>query len=266
MKNLIELKAKIENYIEKNQGNICLSYYDIDEGEGFSIKGEEKVPSASMIKLLIMATLLKEVREGKISLEEKIKISKDDYCGGSGILKELDPGHILTIKELMTLMIIVSDNLATNILIKLLGMEKIKEMGSELRLKNTSLERKMMDGEAKSLGKDNFTSANDIKNILKLVYRKELVDEKSSDLMLEILLRQHERERLQRFLGEEVKIANKSGDLDFLENDGGIFFLEHKTYILVILVNRASSNYEAKEIIGKISKFIYEEMEKANGK
>ena len=78
--------------------------------------------------------------------------------------------------------------------------------------------------------------------------------------MLDILLRQHERQRLGRFLDEEVKIASKTGDLDKLENDGGIFFLENKSYILVVLIDDALTNAMAQETIGKISKYIYDEM------
>ena len=201
-----------------------------------------------------------ECEKGKINLEDTIRLDDYERVDGSGILKELSGDHKFSIRELLTLMIIVSDNTATNILIDLLGMDEINRIGHELGLEKTSLERKMMDSHAREKGLDNFTSSNEILKFLKMIYEKEFVNEDCSKLALDILLRQQERQRLQRYLPEDLKIASKSGDLDNLENDGGIFFTENKNYILVVLVNRAESNVLAKEIIGEISLKIYKEI------
>ena len=254
------LENKIENIVEESSANISVSFYDLDQGEGFSIKGDEKVPSASMIKLLILLKALDECDKGKINLEDIINLGDYEKVDGSGILKELSNNHKFSIRELLTLMIIVSDNTATNILIDLLGMEGINKIGHDLGLKKTTLERKMMDSHAREKGLDNFTSSNEILKLLKMIYEKDFVSEDYSDLALDILLRQQERQRLQRYLPEDLKIASKSGDLDNLENDGGIFFTENKNYILVVLVNQAESNVLAKEIIGGISLKIYKEI------
>lgn len=117
-----------------------------------------------------------------------------------------------------------------------------------------------MDSLAKERGLDNFTSSNEILKLLKMIYEKNFINEDYSELALDILLRQQERDRLQRYLPEDLKIANKSGDLDNLENDGGIFFTKNKNYILVVLVNQAESNVLAKEIIGEISLKIYKKI------
>ena len=117
------LENKIENIVEESSANISVSFYDLDQGEGFSIKGDEKAPSASMIKLLIMLKALDECNKGKINLEDTIRLDDYEKVDGSGILKELSRDHKFSIRELLTLMIIVSDNTATNILIDLLGME-----------------------------------------------------------------------------------------------------------------------------------------------
>lgn len=254
------LKNKIENMIEEEPANISVSFYDLDQAEGFYINGDKKVPSASMIKLLILLKAFHECERGNIKLEDTINLDDYERVDGSGILKELYRNHIFSIRELLTLMIIVSDNTATNILIDLLGREEINKFGKDLGLEVTCLERKMMDSLAKERGLDNFTSSNEILKILKMIYDKKFVNEDYSKLALDILLRQQERDRLQRYLPEDLKIANKSGDLDNLENDGGIFFTKDKNYILVVLVNQAKSNVHAKEIIGKISLKIYKEI------
>ena len=260
MINYRRLENTIENIVEESSANISVSFYDLDQGEGFSINGDKRVPSASMIKLLILLKALDECDKGKINLEDTINLDDHDKVDGSGILKELSNNHKFSIRELLTLMIIVSDNTATNILIDLLGMEEINKIGNDLGLEKTSLERKMMDSNAREKGLDNFTSSNEILKLLKMIYDKDFVSEDFSDLALDILLRQKERQRLKRYLPEDLKIASKSGDLDNLENDGGIFFTENKNYILVVLVNQAKSNVLAKEIIGEISLKIYKEI------
>lgn len=257
MINYNKLRDAIKNIVDESSGSISVTFCDLDEGEKFSINGNKKSPSASMIKLLIMLTLLKKVELGEIDLNEKIKLEDDNKVDGSGVLKELSCEHLFSIRELLTLMIIISDNFATNILIDKVGMDDVNKLGRELKLLETSLERKMMDVGAKEKGHDNYTSSEDVASILKMIYEKSFLSEEMSSLAIDILLRQQERDRLQRYLPEDLKIASKSGDLDNLENDGGIFFTEAKNYILVVLVSGAQSNVAAKEIIGKISLEIY---------
>lgn len=260
MEKYTELKKEIEKIISQVDGKVCINFYDLNKNDGFSINGDEKVLSASMIKLLILAELMKKISEDKFSLSDTIMMANFMKTEGDGVLKELNTGHHFTLKELATLMIIVSDNQATNILIDFLGMENINLLGKELGLRETFLERRMMDAEARKNGYDNYTSADNISLLLKLIYQEKLVNKEASQLMLEILLKQQQGERLQRYLPTDIKIAHKCGDLDNLENDGGIIWLEEKVYILVVLTSRMS-NLQCKQTIGKISKFVYDKME-----
>lgn len=262
MEKYTEWKKEIEKIISQVDGKVCINFYDLNKNNGFSINGNEKVLSASMIKLLILAKLMKKNSENKFSLSNTIMIANSMKTGGDGILKELNAGHHFTLKELANLMIIVSDNQATNILIDLLGMENINLLGKELGLKESFLGRKMMDTEARKNGYDNYTSADDISLLLKLIYQEKLINKEASQLMLEILLKQQQGERLQRYLPTDIKIAHKCGDLDNLENDGGIIWFEDKVYILVVLTS-GMSNLQCKQTIGKISKFVYDKMEES---
>ena len=262
MEKYTELKKEIEKIISQVDGKVCINFYDLNKNDGFSINGDEKVLSASMIKLLILAELMKKISEDKFSLSDTIMMANFMKTEGDGVLKELNTGHHFTLKELATLMIIVSDNQATNILIDFLGMENINLLGKELGLRETFLERRMMDAEARKNGYDNYTSADNISLLLKLIYQEKLVNKEASQLMLEILLKQQQGERLQRYLPTDIKIAHKCGDLDNLENDGGIIWLGGKAYILVILTN-GMPNLQCKQTIGKISKFVYDKMEES---
>ena len=262
MEKYTEWKKEIEKIISQVEGSVCINFYDLNKNNVFSINGDKKVLSASMIKLLILVELMKKISENKFSLSDTIMIADSMKTGGDGVLKELNTGHHFTLKELATLMIVVSDNQATNILIDFLGMENINQLGKELRLKKTFLGRKMMDIEARKKGYDNYTCADDISSLLKLIYQEKLINEEASQLMLDILLRQQQGERLQRYLPSDIKIAHKCGDLDNLENDGGIIWLGNKTYILVVLTS-GMPNLQCKQTIGKISKFVYDKMEES---
>ena len=260
MEKYTEWKKKIEKIISQVEGNVCINFYDLNKNNGFSVNGDKKVLSASMIKLLILAELMKKIFENKFSLSDTVMMANFMKIGGDGVLKELNTGHHFTLKELATLMIIVSDNQATNILIDFLGMENINQLGKELDLKETFLGRKMMDAEARKKGYDNYTCADDISLLLKLIYQEKLINKEASQLILDILLRQQQGERLQRYLPSDIKIAHKCGDLDNLENDGGIIWLGDRADILVVLTN-GMPNLQCKQTIGKISKFIYDKME-----
>ena len=262
MEKYTELKKEIEKIISQVDGKVCINFYDLNKNDGFSINGDEKVLSASMIKLLILAELMKKISEDKFSLSDTIMMANFMKTEGDGVLKELNTGHHFTLKELANLMIIVSDNQATNILIDLLGMENINLLGKELGLKESFLGRKMMDTEARKNGYDNYTCADDISLLLKLIYQEKLINKEASQLMLDILLRQQQGERLQRYLPSDIKIAHKCGDLDNLENDGGIIWLGDRAYILVVLTN-GMPNLQCKQTIGKISKFVYDKMEES---
>ena len=260
MEKYIEWKKEIEKIISQVEGKVCVNFYDLNKNNGFSINGDKKVLSASMIKLLILTELMKKISEDKFSLSDTIMIANFMKTEGDGVLKELNAGHHFTLKELATLMIIVSDNQATNILIDFLGMKNINQLGREVDLKETFLGRKMMDTEARKNGYDNYTCADDISLLFKLIYQEKLINKEASQLMLDILLRQQQGERLQRYLPSDIKIAHKCGDLDNLENDGGIIWLGDRAYILVVLTN-GMPNLQCKQTIGKISKFVYDKME-----
>lgn len=117
MEKYTEWKKEIEKIISQVKGSVCINFYDLVKNTGFSIDGDKKVLSASMIKLLILAELMKKVSENKFSLSDAITVTEAMKTGGDGVLKELNSDHHFTLKELATLMIIVSDNQATNILI-----------------------------------------------------------------------------------------------------------------------------------------------------
>lgn len=253
------LKKKLNTIIDSTEANIGLAVKNMNTQNVVYINEEKVFPSASLIKLFIFAEACRQIKEGKIELNQKITLANDDKVGGDGILKELKAGHKFTIGELLTLMTIISDNTATNIIIDILGMDNINTLISNLGFDSTMLQRKMMDFKAAQAGKENITSAKDILKILDSLFNGRLIDRDSSQFIVDVLKKQQVKGRLDLYLPDDIMIAHKTGDLDYLEHDVGIVYLEDNPYIICVLTNENISNKEGREIIGRLSKMVYEE-------
>lgn len=251
------LETNIINYLNNYNGNFAISIKNFNTNEHININENQIFPSASTIKLLILAELLRQESLNEISLNKLVRIKEYPLVLGDGILKELSSDISLSILDIATLMIILSDNYATNILIDILGFDNINNMACTLNLKNTKLQRKMMDQEASKNGLENLTTSSDMLNILDLIYNKDFINTEMSDLALNIMLKQQVG-GINVSLNENIKVAHKTGDLDNLEHDVGIVFLENNNYALSILTNELDSNNIGKNIIQDISKLVFD--------
>ncbi len=215
-------------------------------------------PSASLIKILIMVEALERVEKGEYSLYEKIKVKENDRVDYS-IISELKLEEYPLI-DLITLMIILSDNTATNVLIELLGYEEINERAKKLGCNNTVLRRKMMDFEAAREGRENVTSPMDMALIMEKIYNKSIISPKMCELMTQILTRQKHRDMLPRYILDEVTIAHKTGELSGLNHDIGIFYLQNIHYLIGVFTTNGKDDLVGKRTIGKISKLVYDNL------
>lgn len=213
-------------------------------------------PSASLIKIPIMIEALECVEKGEYSLDEKIKIRATDRVEYS-IVSELRLEEY-TLIDLITLMIILSDNTATNVLIDLLGHERINQMIKKLNCNDTFLKRKMMDFTAAKEGRENLTSPMDMALLMEKIYNESIVSPKMCEIMIDILSRQKHRDMLPRYILDEVKIANKTGELSGLNHDIGIFYLENINYLIGIFTTNGENDLVGKRTIGRISKLVYD--------
>ena len=253
------IEQKIKAFLDTQEGFTSIVVRSLVDDHAYAYEADRVMRSASTIKVFIMSELFRQAKEGLLSLSDKIVLTSSMLTGGDGVLKELNPGHEFTLEEICTLMIIQSDNMATNILIDVLGMDNINVQISRLGMKNTSLQRKMMDSEAVKAGFNNYITANEFAALLESIYRGNNVDACASKKMLSILLRQQVRGRLDLFLPDELLIAHKTGDLDNLEHDGGIVFLENSPYLICVMTEDVKTNKIGREIIGEVSRIVYEE-------
>lgn len=242
-----------------NEDKIKYSLYveDLNNNEVLlDINTEESVQSASMIKIFIMAEAFNQISEGKFMAEKIIRIKHENIVPGS-LIRNLS-SYTYSIKDIIFLMMNSSDNTATNEIIDLLGMENINDFIHKHGLKETVINRKMMDFEKIKQGFDNTTSARDISSILKKLYYKDLNDEIYCDQMMNIMKKQMDNRMMSRNIDKNIaKIYHKSGDLPKLNHDAGIVSLRNNDYLFCMFTWDGIDNVYGRKIIGNVSEKVY---------
>jgi beta-lactamase class A len=222
----------------------------------FERNSQKVVPTASVIKIPILFSLLKAQDNKLLKLTDFHLLKKQEIVAGSGDLQFEPENTKMDYLFLAKKMISISDNTATNILIDKLKMENIQNDINAFGLKNTYLKRKMMDFEAIKAGKQNITTAQDINTLLLKLLTKKLLSRKAGKQALEILIGCEDTVTIPRFLPKKIVIAHKSGTLDYLRGDAGIIFSK-KTLVLTVFVENFESQEQAETIIGKVAELSY---------
>lgn len=249
----------VEKALQSMEGQFSIVLKELDTGRLlYSGAADRQLPSASTIKILILAEAYNQAAQGVIDLCERIRVKKEDKVEFS-IITDMNTDEY-TLRDLLVLMMTISDNTATNILIDRLGMEQINRLGTDIGLADTRLCRKMMDFEAARLGRQNVTSPSDMLKLMEKLYRGELVSKEASEEMLDIMEIVVEKDCMVRSLPPDIKVAHKTGELDNLNHDIGIVFTGKKDYILGIFATELRDNIYGRECIARLSKEIFDEM------
>lgn len=252
-----KLEIYLNNCITKLDGDWSYLVSDLNNPQQtISYQKNWVHKSASMIKVLILASLC----ASNIDFKEKIEISYVPYVEGGGALQEIDADTKMSIHSLASLMIVLSDNLATNILIKRLGRENIQNYAEKLGLKNTKIQRYMMDFEASKSGKENYLTVEDYHKLLVHLYENR--NKNRFDIAWKILGRQQFRDRIPYYWQEEIIFHHKTGMLDFVEHDGGILETSWGTYSIIIFASNLKSNAIGGREMGILGKYIYDYLSK----
>lgn len=254
-----ELQQKITKLIAEYHCTCSYLIQNRTTGEKIEQDSLRRYPSASMIKVPIMAEVMRQAATQTLSLDEKLPVSADYRVGGSGILTEMRPDLTMSIRDLVMLMIILSDNTATNMLIDRVGMNAVNETMTSLGLTSTLLQRRMMDFTAAEAGKENYTSASDLAKLFSLIADGGWLPAFYHELMLDILKKQQVQDKLPFYLPEETPLAHKTGTLPGVEHDGGILFLPDSSYIICIMMENLAFNYEGMRLGARLGKVIYDE-------
>lgn len=201
------------------------------------ISADEVVTAASTIKVPILAAALDEVDAGRLDLAQPTAIPSR-RTGGSGVLQALPSLHTLTLADLLTLMIIVSDNTATNVIIDLIGMERVNQFCAGAGLKGTVLRRKMMDADAARLGLENTTTAHDQATLLDAIAWSNPLSAPLRAFALQALEQQQFNDGLPSLLPDEVIVAHKTGELPGVRHDVGVITgMNGRQAVVAVLVS-----------------------------
>ena len=250
------LLKELQDIIKDFEGTASIIVKDGDEE--FLINEDVKSKAASTIKLCILWHMYKEADKHSLSLEEEIVLKDEDKVGGCGILLEFREGLSFSLREIGILMIVLSDNTATNLLIDRLGINNINKSINELGLENTILERKMYDYKARELGLENYTNPKDMILMLECILNSDRISKEYRDEMIDIMRRQQLNTKLPAMIPDDIDFAHKTGELEDIDHDVGILFLNGKTIYLAAMLKDVKNKYEAIRFHNRIGKAVYD--------
>lgn len=262
---------EIHQILSEYDGEVGLYIEDCQTGESFAVNGEKMFPSASTIKVPMLVLLLKDAREGLVDLDAQREIAEENRVGGSGVICALDRRFAPTLRDMAKLMIVLSDNVATNEIMDVIGMERFNQFWKDWGCGSTRLMRKMMDKEAVRAGRNNYISASDAGKILVAIAKNEMVDADVSREAFTIMTGQQLQSRFPLLLpltgghgpnGEvaegKVLVANKTGSMAGSYHDIGIFELPgHRRYVIAMLTNGFARAADATTAMNRVSLAVY---------
>ena len=238
------IKAKVAGF----HGRVNVYAKNLDSGAVYDLAGEEPVRTASTIKLPIMIECFSETAEGKLDFGEMIRLPEDEKVSGSGILQDLSADDRFPVRDLMMLMIVLSDNTATNLILDRIGGDAVNARMAKFGLVHTRVMRKILGkGTAAGITAEGAkpenkkwglgrSSPREMVGLLEKLHRGELVSKDASVEMLAILKKQRDHNGLARDI-KDVTVANKSGALDALRSDVGIVYSKRGPVAIAITVD-----------------------------
>lgn len=243
------LRRTLEGIIQPYEGTVGISIQDLATGETLSIRGDEKFPSASLIKVSVLVALLDEVRRGTLRLDDPLTMIARDRVGGSGVLQHLHGGLQLTVEDAARLMIVISDNTATNLLLDKVPMRAVWAKMDSLGLPATRIHSKTflrstsvaMDSSVRyGLG---VTTPDETVRLFALLHRGRAVSPALDSLAISILRQNEDWNKLVRWLPDGASAAHKTGDVDQSRNDCGILYGPDASVALCVMTreNRDTS-------------------------
>lgn len=252
-----KLQSEIHAVDQQLDGVMALAVKDLASGEEFFIHGDEIMPQASSIKIAVLANLYLQAQQGRLKLTETYVVKKEDLVSGSDILLGLTPGETrLTLRDLATMMVAVSDNSATNVLIERMGFDNVNAMLESLGLHSTRLRRKMMDLKAAGEGRENVSTPREMMTLLETIYRGKLLNKEMTEDFLKVLSTHKESSMLQG-LPDDAVAANKPGELEAVRNDSGIVLIKGRPYILCVMTAYLKDEREGSAAIRRIATLTY---------
>ncbi len=269
---LTALKEQVRDSLSIDKALFGIAYKNLQTGETFFMNEKENFHAASTMKTPVLIELFRQAKTGKFSLSDSIVIKNSFHSIVDGSEYALDPaddsefelykniGQKKTIASLAYEMIILSSNLATNLLIELVKPDSVMATMEGMGANDIKILRGVEDNKAYAKGLNNTTTAYDLLLIYEQMATNKTVDAAASQEMINILLDQRFNEIIPALLPKEVKVAHKTGSIKGVQHDSGIVFLPDGRKYILIMLSRFDPVDEKKVIkaMAGISKLIYD--------
>ena len=258
----------LESTIGKSGAEVAVAFRTLDGRSEWLRRADESFHAASTMKVAVLIELYRQARHGDLRLDEPLTIRNEFHSLVDGSPFALDPqdddetelyravGETRTLAQLSELMITVSSNLATNLLMDKLGVDNIRAGVHALGADGMNVRRDLEDGKAFEQGLNNTTTASALLRLLEAIARGKAVDPESSRQMLAILERQTVNDRIPAGLPPGMRVAHKTGEITGIRHDAAIVFAA-RPFVLVVLTRGASSPEAASALIAEITRQLY---------
>lgn len=274
---LPELQKQIEAAISAAGAHMGVAMLHLEKGDELYLNADESFPMASVLKIPVLVEAARQMDEGKFTLDDRWELTVSEKNLGSGVLTFFDDGLLPTVRDLLTLMIIISDNTATDMVINRLGIASITKTMRALGLHSIHLpltirqifesilpsadptqdpyalaeKHESFTPPANAAGyskgpENNVSTPRDMTKLLELIYTGRAASREGTDEMLRILLKQTLNDRLPRFLPPGTRVAHKTGTLSGFRNDAGIIYIGDNQHIAVTVF----SEWDSKAVKG----------------
>jgi beta-lactamase class A len=258
-----KLESTIAEVDRNLDGVLGLAIEDLATGQKFLLRADSIFPQASSIKIAVLAELYHQDQlsahgtPGKAKLADLYTLQSADLVADSDVMGGLTPNVTrITNRDLATMMVAVSDNSATNVLIDRVGVDNVNALLDSLGLHNTRLRRKMMDVKAAAEGRENVSTPQEMLTLLEKIYQGKVLDKESAVDFWKILST-HKSSFIPRDLPDNIQIANKPGELEAVRNDCGLVFLQNRPYIICVMTTYLTRERDGEAAIAKISSAAY---------
>jgi beta-lactamase class A len=263
------VQSRIESRIAASHADVAIAFRTLDGKSEYFFHADDSFHAASTMKIPVMIELFHQVQEGNLSLADKITIHLEFHSIVDGSLYKLDPaddselalytaaGETRTVAQLCDLMITVSSNLATNLLIEKLGVDNIRATTESLHANGMNVLRGVQDEKAFDKGLNNTTTARALEILMTAIADGKAVNADSSRQMLEILERQKFNEGIPAGLPPSTRVAHKTGEITKIHHDAAIVYAP-RPFVLVILVRGLTDTKDSSAVMSDLTRILYQ--------
>ncbi|MBW3629021.1 MAG: class A beta-lactamase-related serine hydrolase [Gemmatimonadetes bacterium] len=275
-----ELRGRIDSLAEAaGARRVAAAFHDYESGDLWDIRGDEWFHAASTIKVPVLVGVFAAVEDHDLTIDSRVHVRNQFYSVVDGAPYRIDSsrdansevhstiGKTMKLSRLAHHMIVTSSNLATNLLIDAVGLDRVQRTLDQLGIEGVELRRGVEDERAYEEGIINRVTANGLVQVLRLIEEKQAISAEACERMLEILHDQEFRSGIPAGLPDDARVANKTGEISTVAHDTGLVYLKgRKPYSLAILTEwDAGKTSGRRDTLAKISRAVYEHLTGTNG-